>query len=89
MNSQLNIGYYLKNSSAQTRDFDLYLLLRPFQINPYYQFLNLNGGVGKIYSVAERDKGNSIEVDHKMIYTTREYDLFAAGTTDEGNLVDI
>ncbi len=89
VNSQLNIGYYLKNSSAQTRDFDLYLLLRPFQINPYYQFLNLNGGVGKIYSVAERDKGNSIEVDHKMIYTTREYDLFAAGTTDEGNLVDM
>jgi len=89
LNSQLNIGYYLKNNSAQTQDFDLYLLLRPFQVNPYYQFLNLSGGVGKIYSVAERDEGNSIEVDHKAIYTTREYDLFAAGTTDEGNLVDL
>ncbi len=40
INSRLNIGYSLTNLSDQPRDFEFYLLIRPYQVNPYYQFLN-------------------------------------------------
>ena len=33
----------------------LFLLIRPYQVNPHYQFLNYPGGVGKINSIKEID----------------------------------
>lgn len=88
-NSKLLIGYYLKNSSTQKKEFDFYLLLRPFQVNPYYQFLNLAGGVGKIESTKEVVTGSKIEVDGKIITSLRKYDSFTAYSFDDGNPVDL
>lgn len=87
IDSRLNIGYSLANLSEQSRDIELYLLIRPFQVNPFYQFLNSVGGAGKINSISE-ERGNLIVVDEKVIISTRQYDSFGAAVFDEGNIVN-
>lgn len=87
-NSLLYIGYFFENISAGPVDFEFYMLLRPFQVNPYYQFLNTLGGVGKINTVSEVGKG-LISVDGKPIRMTEEYESFGASKFDEGNIVDM
>jgi hypothetical protein len=89
INSRLNIGYYFKNNSEQIMNFEFYLLFRPFQVNPYYQFLNNPGGTGKIFTIKEVEQGKKIVVDDKLVYSLRKYDTFKAGTFDDGNLVDL
>ncbi len=87
--SKLLIGYYFKNNSTQTKEFDFYLLLRPYQVNPHYQFLNLAGGAGKITSIKEVDTGSKIDVDGKIVTSLRQYDSFDAYNFDNGNPVDL
>ena len=49
--SVLDIRYSMLNFSSGPKDIELYLLIRPFQVNPYYQWLNITGGAGQINSV--------------------------------------
>ena len=86
-NSTLYLKYILTNNSSSAKSGSLFLLLRPFQVNPHYQFLNLAGGVGKIKSIKETD--NKIYVDEKVIYPITKYDLFGAAAFDEGNIVEL
>jgi len=87
-NSALDIGYSFENLSDKPVDFEFYLLIRPYQVNPYYQFLNTVGGAGKIYSIREAD-GGYVVVDKKVVLPQRGYDAFGACTFDEGNIVDL
>ncbi|MRR22693.1 hypothetical protein EG830_06895, partial [bacterium] len=87
-NSQLYIGYSFENLTDRPADFELYLLIRPFQVNPYYQFLNTTGGNGKIYNISQ-EEGGLIAVDDKVVLSTRKYDYFGAADFDEGNIVDM
>jgi len=89
IDSRLNIGYSFKNNSKQAKEFEFYLLIRPFQVNPYYQFLNLAGGAGKIDSINEEETVRKIAVDDKSIFFSKEYDSFSAGVFDDGNLVEL
>ena len=84
--SKLDIRYTLKNTSNQPKDFEFYLLIRPYQVDPYYQFLNMTGGAGKIKSIRE-EAGNYISVDDKVILFEKKYDSFGASNSDEGNVV--
>ena len=84
--SRLNIRYNFKNRVGKPKDFEFYLLIRPFQVNPYYQFLNLTGGAGKIKSISE--KNGYIIVDDKVVVSQREYNAFGAAGSDEGCLAD-
>jgi len=43
--------YRLRNDGAGARTLELTLRLRPFQVNPPQQFLNINGGVSPIRSL--------------------------------------
>lgn len=86
-NSRLTISYSFKNFSGHIKNFDFYLLMRPFQVNPYYQFLNLPGGVGKIQSIKEEN--NMIFLDDKVVLPLKKYDAFGACAMDEGNIVDL
>jgi hypothetical protein len=86
--SRLDIRYLFENRSAHPKDFGFYLLIRPFQVNPYYQFLNLTGGVGKIHSIKE-DHAGLISVDDKVILPQEKYTSFGAASFDEGNIVDL
>jgi hypothetical protein len=87
-NSALDIGYYFENFSDKPVDFEFYLLIRPYQVNPYYQFLNTVGGAGKIYSIKEAE-GGYLVADKKVVLPQREYDSFGACNFDEGNIVDL
>ena len=86
-NSKLEIRYEIENQSDKEKDVELDLLIRPFQVNPYYQWLNITGGAGKIFSVKEAENG-CIAVDDKMIIPLRKYDAFGAASWDQGNIVD-
>jgi hypothetical protein len=86
--SKLDISYKLKNTSDQPKDFEFYLLIRPYQVDPYYQFLNMTGGAGKIKSIRE-EAGNYLSVDDKVILFEKKYDSFGASNSDEGNIVDL
>jgi len=86
--SLLRIGYYFENITGKPVEFEFYLLVRPFQVNPYYQFLNTVGGAGKILSAFEREKG-LVDIDGKLIRLTEEYDSFGAARFDEGNIVEM
>ncbi len=87
-NSKLDIGYSFKNESDKPIDFEFYLLIRPYQVDPYYQFLNLTGGAGKIKSIKE-EGGSYLSVDDKVILFQKKYDNFGASNSDEGNIVDM
>ncbi|MCB2219557.1 MAG: discoidin domain-containing protein [Bacteroidetes bacterium] len=86
VSSVLEIHYAFENQTDQPMDFDFYLLLRPYQVNPYYQFLNLTGGVGKIHSIKEEN--GKIHVDDKVVLSGKKYDAFGAADFDDGNLVE-
>jgi hypothetical protein len=88
VSSRLDIGYSFENKSDQPIDFELYLLIRPFQVDPYYQFLNMTGGAGKISSIHEQNNG-IIAVDDKIVLSQKKYDVFGAASFDEGNIVDL
>jgi hypothetical protein len=88
LNSRLNIRYAFENLTNQPKDVEIYLLIRPYQVNPYYQFLNLEGGVGKIGSIREEKEG-IIVVDNKVVLPQKKYDFFAAGVFDDRNIVEI
>jgi hypothetical protein len=92
VSSVLEIGYSFENQSEKPMDVEFYLLIRPFQVNPYYQWLNLTGGVGKINSIKEENNefpGNQITVDDKVIHSQKKYDSFCASLFDDGNIVDL
>lgn len=85
--SDLTIRYTFENLTVKPQDLEFYLLIRPFQVNPYYQWLNITGGAGKIASIRENDSGYII-VDNKVVMPSRKYDAFGACDFDEGNMVD-
>ena len=83
-NSKLDISYAFTNTSGQPLDFEFYILIRPYQVNPYYQFLNMTGGVGKINSISQ--EGDYLLVDDKVILFEKKFNAFGASGPDEGNL---
>ena len=87
-NSRLDISYSFTNLTSQPKDFEFYLLIRPFQVNPYYQFLNLTGGAGRITSIRE-DDGKILIDEDKAVFPLKKYDDFGAGSFDDGNIVDL
>ena len=83
--SVLYASYKITNTGTDSSNGKLYLLLRPFQVNPYYQELNIIGGVSKISSVQiEREE---VKVDKKIIYSLVPFDNAGALRFEEGNIV--
>ena len=84
--SELYIGYWFENTTDRPLEFEFYLLIRPYQVNLYYQFLNTVGGTGRIMTISEITRG-LISVDDKPVRLTEEYESFGAAKYDEGNPV--
>ena len=87
-NSTLYLKYTITNHITEAKKGSLFLLVRPFQVNPYYQFLNLTGGAGKINSIKEVNHKIIIDAD-KVILPITSYSNFNALAFDEGNIVDL
>jgi hypothetical protein len=75
--------YRVENAGAALVDAKLFLALRPFQVTPAWQSLNLAGGVAPITSLV-RD-GDRIRVNdaHELCAVTRP-DAFGAAPSEEG-----
>ena len=84
-NSTLFMMYGLTNNSLEKKTGNLYLALRPFQVNPYYQWLNITGGVSGISSIRHNDGKVFVNDDKVIIPVNREYD-FGAAAFDEGDI---
>jgi len=88
VNSNLDLHYALKNTTSKPISFSLFLLIRPYQVNAYYQFLNLAGGAGKIDSI-RMDNQRTLTIDGKTAVSQRPWSAFGTGTSDEGNVVEM
>ncbi len=86
--SCLYTGYSFRNLSESPAELAFFVMLRPFQVNPYYQFLNTVGGAGKIQSLSEESDG-TIRVDGKPVFSSIPYHSFRAMAWEEGNPVNM
>ncbi len=78
--SALRLRYTLHTKTPAT----LFLAIRPFQVNPPWQFLNLTGGVSPIHRIACRGGGLEVE-SHRVIANGA---ACRVATFDEGNIVE-
>ncbi len=88
VNSNLYIKYSLTNTSDEVQNVDFLLLIRPFQVNPYYQNLNLEGGVGSIENIKALND-QSVLTDNKTIYSSLPFQHFSSYTSKDGNVVEL
>ena len=86
--SLLYARYRLRNLTPSPKRVSLYLALRPFQVNPPWQFLNAPGGVAGIDSVSYDGRVIRVNSD-RQILTLAPPSAFGAMSFDEGNIVDI
>jgi len=85
--SVLYARYRVANTSKKYKKLILYLAIRPFQVNPPWQFLNLPGGVARVDTIALQ--GSTVRVSgNKFVRSLNSPSGFGAVTFDEGNIVD-
>ena len=85
--SVLYARYRVTNNSKKYKKLTLYLALRPFQVNPPWQFLNLPGGVARVDTISLQ--GSTARVTgNKFVRSLNSPSGFGAVTFDEGNIVD-
>jgi hypothetical protein len=85
--SVLYARYRITNNSRTYKKLTLFLALRPLQVNPPWQFLNLAGGVARVDSISMQ--GSSVRVTgNKFVRSLASVSGFGAVTFDQGNIVD-
>jgi hypothetical protein len=80
------VRYRVRNRSAQAGRGTLYVALRPFQVNPPRQFLNVAGGVAPIARIRRTESG--VLVDSTQVITVSRPQAFGATTFDQGDITD-
>ncbi len=85
--SRVYARYRLENHGARAETVQLYLAIRPFQVNPPWQSLNMNGGVTRIQDIAFDGRVVRVNRDRAVVSLTMA-DAFGAATFDEGSITD-
>ncbi|MDO8501874.1 MAG: hypothetical protein Q7S20_08515 [Gemmatimonadaceae bacterium] len=86
--SVLYARYRIRNPAFLPQRATLYLAIRPFQVNPPWQFLNTQGGVATIDSISYDGRRVQVNADRTVIPLTPA-SRFGAMSFDEGNIVDM
>ena len=82
--SSLLARYRVENHAADAQSVVLHLAIRPFQVNPPAQFLNMRGGTAPIRSMAR--EGRVIRVnDDRAVVSLTQPSAFRASTFDAGD----
>ena len=81
------LQYRLANAGHGRRAMRLYLAIRPFQVNPSWQFLNTPGGVATIRQLAGDGQVVRVNGETAAVSLTPP-NGFGAATFDQGNVVD-
>lgn len=85
--SVLYARYRLQNEGAESKRGTLALALRPFQVNPSWQFLNNPGGAARVETVAF--DGRTVTVNGtKTVLALTPPGGFGASTFDRGEVVE-
>ncbi|HEU5250563.1 MAG TPA: discoidin domain-containing protein, partial [Thermoanaerobaculia bacterium] len=84
--STLYARYRIRNTGRARKSLDLFLAIRPFQVNPPSQFLNSPGGVARVRSIDR--KGGSITVDGRSLVASPAPSRFGAVTFDGGDVTE-
>ena len=81
------LQYRLTNRSAARRSVRLFLAIRPFQVNPPWQFLNTPGGVATIAQLAFENQTVQVNGEPSVVSLTPAAG-FGAVTFDQGDVVE-
>jgi hypothetical protein len=81
-------AYRIHNTTTQPQQATLYLAMRPFQVNPPWQFLNTAGGFAPIDSISFDGNVVHINNDRVVVPVSRPV-AFGALSFTEGPLVDL
>lgn len=79
--------YRVRNTGAERRRGSLHLALRPFQVNPSWQFLSVAGGVAPVRALRWGDGVVRVDADKTVIPLTPPT-AFGASTFDGGDIVE-
>jgi len=83
--AKLFITYALKNRTDKVLYPELMLAVRPFQVNPPWQFLNTPGGISPVRSI--RRDGKTVVVNgQKKIHASRLYDELIGRSFVQGDV---
>ncbi len=85
--SLLFTHYALRNHGNKTLRGYLYLAIRPFQVNPPWQFLNWPGGTAKVKTIRREQEAIIINEKKKLLPLNAGWN-FGALTFDEGDIVE-
>ena len=85
--STVYVRYLVENASAQPREATLFLAVRPFQVNPPWQFLNVQGGVARIRDIASDDTTLTVN-GAPVLVSISDGAKFGAAPFDAGDIVD-
>ncbi len=78
--------YRVANMGSAPRRVRLYLAVRPFQVNPPWQFLNTAGGVGDVHALTYH--GRAVRVNGRTAVVALDSPAgFGAATFDQGEVV--
>jgi hypothetical protein len=81
------LQYRLASADRERKPMRLYLAIRPFQVNPPWQFLNTVGGVASVHQLAA--EGQVVRVNGETVAVSlTPPNGFGAATFDQGNVVD-
>jgi len=86
--SSLLLRYTLSNTGKELRAGEFVLAVRPFQVNPPYQWLNAMGGVSKIGKLELAKSGRELRADDRTVALGATPDAFGATSFYEGDVSD-
>jgi len=85
--SSIFVRYRITNSSSTSQNISFYLAVRPFQVSPPWQFLNLKGGVAEIKSI-RFDNGNAFVNNDKKIISLTPPTEFGCSQFTNGSIIN-
>jgi len=84
--SSLLLLYEVTNTSGKPMKGKLFLAIRPYQVNPPYQWLNVTGGVARIDRIELGQQRRVVEVDGKHVILGETPSVFGSAMLDEGDV---
>lgn len=84
--SVLFARYRVRNEGPVRKKARLFLAVRPFQVNPTWQFLNAPGGATEVRDIAW--DGRTVQVDGRSVIPLQPPAGFGAATFDQGEAVE-
>lgn len=85
--SSLYVSYTIKNPTPADISGSLFLAIRPFQVNPPWQFLNITGGFAPMYTLEYSQENTVVVNDAKHIIPLHKPDAFGATRLDTDDII--